>query len=88
MADQWILGKLDQCINEVESSIDAYRFDHAAQSIYDFVWNEYCDWYLELTKPTLLADANSDAAIATRNTLLTVLENRITPKPPHDPFYY
>jgi valyl-tRNA synthetase len=86
VADQWILGKLDECIQNVESAIDSYRFDHAAQSIYDFVWNEYCDWYLELTKPTLMSDPNSEAAIVTRHTLLTVLEAILRLSHPMIPF--
>ena len=75
VADQWILGKLNECISDTRKSLDNYRFDHAAQAIYDFVWNEYCDWYLELSKPTLIQSPNSEAAIATRNTLLRVLDS-------------
>ncbi len=86
IADQWILGKLDECIEQVENALNSYRFDHAAQTIYDFVWNEYCDWYLELSKPTLNADPGSSAAIATRHTLLTVLENILRLSHPMIPF--
>ncbi len=86
IADQWILNELDQCIGKFESAINAFRFDHAAQTLYDFVWNEYCDWYLELSKPTLNADENSEAAIATRNTLLTVLESILRLAHPMIPF--
>jgi len=86
VVDQWILTKLDQCISDVESAINSYRFDHAAQSLYEFVWNEYCDWYLELSKPTLLTDPDSEAAIATRNTLLTVLETILRLSHPMIPF--
>ncbi len=86
VAEQWILTELDACINEVEKSFAQFRFDHAAQAIYDFVWNDYCDWYLELSKPTLNADANSEAAIATRHTLLKVLETVLRLAHPMIPF--
>lgn len=86
VADLWILGQLDACIEQVENALNTYRFDHAAQSIYDFVWNDYCDWYLELSKPTLTLEPNSDAAIATRNTLLKVLENILRLSHPMIPF--
>lgn len=86
VADQWILSKLDECIEQVESALVTYRFDHAAQSIYDFVWNDYCDWYLELSKPTLTLEPNSDAAITTRNTLLKVLETILRLSHPMIPF--
>lgn len=86
IADQWILAQLNQCVGKFESALNAYRFDHAAQTLYDFVWNDYCDWYLELSKPTLNADENSSAAIATRNTLLTVLETILRLAHPMIPF--
>jgi valyl-tRNA synthetase len=86
LADQWILAELNDCIAKVESSMQSYRFDHAAQSIYDFVWNEYCDWYLELSKPTLNTDENSTQAIATRHTLLKVLETVLRLAHPMIPF--
>jgi valyl-tRNA synthetase len=58
-----------------KQAIEQYRFDLASQAIYEFVWNEYCDWYLELTKP-ILADggAPSEVQAATRRTLVGVLE--------------
>ena len=75
LADRWIVSRLQSAESEVTAAIDSYRFDLAAQALYDFVWNEYCDWYLELSKPVLW-DENGDPAIqkGTRRTLVRVLE--------------
>ena len=75
LADRWIVSRLQQAETEVTTAIDSYRFDLAAQALYDFVWNEYCDWYLELSKPVLW-DENGDPAIqkGARRTLVRVLE--------------
>ncbi|MBD3785226.1 MAG: class I tRNA ligase family protein, partial [Micrococcales bacterium] len=54
LADRWIISRLQQLEGEVFSHFDAYRFDLAAQELYEFTWNEYCDWYLELTKPKVV----------------------------------
>ena len=59
LADRWIRSRLQTAITETSRSIEQYRFDHAAQTLYDFVWNEYCDWYLELSKPVLWNDEAS-----------------------------
>ncbi len=74
-ADRWITALLQQTTQEVTRAIDNYRFDLAAHAIYEFTWNAYCDWYLELSKP-VLTDANSSAAQlrGTRRTLVRVLE--------------
>ena len=53
LAERWIISRLQSTEQDVNQAIQAYRFDHAAQAIYDFTWNEYCDWYLELSKPVL-----------------------------------
>ncbi|REH38792.1 valyl-tRNA synthetase [Paraperlucidibaca baekdonensis] len=76
LADRWIISRLQETEAAVIASMADYRFDHVAQTIYDFVWNEYCDWYLELTKPVLMADTTSspEAQRATRRTLVRVLE--------------
>ncbi len=60
-ADRWILTRLQQTSRTVREALDGYRFDHAAQAIYEFTWNEYCDWYLELCKPVLNSETSSDA---------------------------
>jgi valyl-tRNA synthetase len=87
VADRWILSRLQYTASEVSSAIEGYRFDHAAQAIYDFTWNEYCDWYLELTKPVLNSDKSSDARKrAARHTLVTVLESLLRITHPIMPF--
>ncbi len=75
VADRWILSRLQQTIGETRTALDGYRFDLAAQAIYEFTWNEYCDWYLELSKPVLTDREASEAAKrGTRRTLVRVLE--------------
>jgi valyl-tRNA synthetase len=74
-ADHWIISRLQQTIREVIDAINGYRFDLAAQSIYRFVWDEYCDWYLELSKTVLTGPASPAAAArGTRRTLVQVME--------------
>ncbi len=75
LADRWISGKVQETAAQVARAIDNYRFDLASQALYEFIWNEYCDWYLELSKPILWdADASLDAKRGTRQTLIRVLE--------------
>ncbi|UOA08074.1 valine--tRNA ligase [Methylobacter sp. S3L5C] len=83
--DRWIISRLDQVTATTSNAIDNYRFDLAAQAIYEFTWNEYCDWYLELAKISLQSD---DAALqrGTRKTLLTVLESILRLAHPIMPF--
>ncbi len=85
-ADQWIVSELQQLEQTVNEAIGGYRFDLAAQAIYDFTWNEYCDWYLELSKSVLSGEADADAANATRYTLLAVLESLLRLLHPFMPF--
>ncbi|MCJ8312899.1 MAG: valine--tRNA ligase, partial [Saccharospirillaceae bacterium] len=75
LADRWITSALQDLKLEVAKQIEQYRFDLASQAIYDFVWNEYCSWYLELSKPALTSDQSSEALKrGTRFTLVNVLE--------------
>jgi len=75
LADSWILSRLQRTVATVNEAIAGYRFDHAAQAIYDFTWNEYCDWYLELSKPVLTSGEATEAQErGTRATLVRVLE--------------
>ena len=71
LAERWIISLLQETEQKVHDAIGQYRFDHAAQVIYEFTWNEYCGWYLELAKP-VLTDDNTDAATlrGTRRTLV------------------
>ena len=86
-ADEWILSRLQTTITETANSIEQYRFDHAAQTLYDFVWNEYCDWYLELSKPVLWDDPSSnELRQGTLRTLLEVLETILRLMHPLMPF--
>ncbi|WP_455202995.1 valine--tRNA ligase [Kaarinaea lacus] len=74
--DQWIISRLNQTTDVVIKSFNQYRMDLAAQAIYEFTWNEYCDWYLELSKPVLNNKNSSTAALrGTRRTLVRVLES-------------
>ena len=75
LADRWIISRLQTTETAVVDHIDNYRFDLAAKEMYEFTWHQYCDWYLELTKPILNADNSSAAAKrGTRRTLVRVLE--------------
>ncbi|MGM0834269.1 MAG: valine--tRNA ligase [Pseudomonadota bacterium] len=75
LADRWIISQLQKTETQVTKAMDEYRFDHASQALYEFVWNEYCDWYLELSKPVLWDEnASAEAKRGTRRTLVRVLE--------------
>ena len=87
LADRWILSRLQKTKQAVAEAIEGYRFDHAAQAIYEFTWNEYCDWYVELCKPVLNNDQASETAKrGTRRTLVRVLENLLRLTHPIMPF--
>jgi valyl-tRNA synthetase len=74
-ADLWIRSRLDHAVRAVHGNFASYRLDLAAQAIYEFTWHEFCDWYLELSKPILQSDDSSEAEKrGTRRTLVEVLE--------------
>jgi valyl-tRNA synthetase len=86
-ADRWIRGRFGATAQSVRDSFASYRFDLAAQAIYEFVWYEFCDWYLELAKPVLQsADAAPAARRGARRTLLEVLEATLRLLHPLMPF--
>jgi valyl-tRNA synthetase len=75
LADRWIISKVQETTAEVTRAVANYRFDMASQALYEFIWNEYCDWYLELSKSVLWDDdASHEAKRGTRQTLIRVLE--------------
>ncbi len=87
LADRWIWAKFQQTLVEFEKALSDYRFDIAAQTVYEFTWNQFCDWYLELTKPVLSNDSSSEAEKrGTRHTLINVLESLMRLMHPLMPF--
>lgn len=74
LADRWILGQFEATVKTYTEHLENYRFDLAANTIYEFTWNQFCDWYLELTKPVLFK-GNEAQQRGTRHTLITVLES-------------
>jgi len=86
-ADRWIQSRLNQAVAAVTEHLNVYRLDLAAQVLYEFTWHEFCDWYLELSKPVLQSDQASDAEKrGTRRTLIDVLEALLRLMHPLMPF--
>ena len=87
LADRWIISRLQDVEKAVEEGFASYRLDLASQAIYDFIWKDYCDWYLELTKPVLWnEDENPAIKKGTRRTLVRVLETVLRLSHPLMPF--
>ena len=87
VADLWIKSELQKTITEFEKAVANYRFDLASNALYEFTWNTYCDWYLELSKPILYGDEYSEAEKrGTRHTLVSVLESLMRLLHPFMPF--
>jgi len=84
-ADYWITARFQQVVTVTTEAIDNYRFDLAAQAIYDFTWNEYCDWYLELAKISL-QEGSLEQQRGTRKTLVSTLEKLLRLAHPFMPF--
>ena len=82
-ADQWILSRLQHTKSEVEKHLNDYRLDLMSHVLYEFVWHDYCDWYLELSKPLL---ANESTKAGTQATLIKVLNETLTLLHPIIPF--
>jgi valyl-tRNA synthetase len=86
-ADRWIRARLNRTVESVHQHFAAYRLDLAAQAMYEFTWHEFCDWYLELSKPVLQSGQSSDAQKrGTRKTLIEVLESLLRLLHPLMPF--
>lgn len=87
LVDQWILSKLQHTIEQAHHHFESYRFDLLTQCLYEFIWNEYCDWYLELSKPIIYSEQCTDTQKAqARYTLLYVLDNIVRLLHPLMPF--
>jgi valyl-tRNA synthetase len=87
IADRWIQSRLNATIQDVHKHFSGYRFDLAAKALYDFTWHEFCDWYLELSKPVLYSDSVSEKLKqGTRYTLINVLEELLRLMHPITPF--
>jgi len=86
IADGWIRARLNRTIAEVIQGLDEYRFNDASAAVYQFVWHEFCDWYLELTKPVLYGKENPAGRRAAQKTLLEVLTNSLKLLHPFMPF--
>jgi len=86
-AEQWIYDRLQTTLRQVDTNMAAYRFDHVAQNLYEFFWNDYCDWYLEFTKPVLWDEgASTERKRGVYHTLVTVLEAALRMLHPFMPF--
>ncbi len=87
LADQWIVSRLNARVSAARAAFSTYRFDLAAQELYEFTWYEFCDWYLEFTKATLAREGLTDSArLATLSTLMTTLESLLRALHPLMPF--
>lgn len=87
LADKWILSRLQKTIDQAHKALQDFRFDQYAHTIYDFTWNEFCDWYLELSKPILTSsDSSEEAQRGTRHTLAYTLETLLRLLHPIMPF--
>ncbi|HET7810017.1 MAG TPA: valine--tRNA ligase [Steroidobacteraceae bacterium] len=87
VADRWIVSRFAATIAQVDSALEDYRFDFATTALYEFTWYEFCDWYLELTKPVLQGETSTEAQKrGTRRTLVTTLEALLRALHPIMPF--
>jgi valyl-tRNA synthetase len=85
--DKWIWSRFEQTVKQFELNVSEYRFDLAAQTLYEFTWNQFCDWYLELSKPILNSDtATEEEKRGTRHTLINILEQLMRVLHPFMPF--
>lgn len=83
--DQWIISRFDKCQKEINKYLESYRFSEASQAAYAFAWNDFCDWYLELSKPVVYGD-NQEQKYATQWTLAQMLNRLMKLLHPFTPF--
>ncbi|MEK8088812.1 valine--tRNA ligase [Thermithiobacillus plumbiphilus] len=86
VVDRWIISRLQETEAEVRAAFDGYRFSDAAHAVYQFIWGDYCDWYIELTKPVLSGDFSPELQRGARRTLVRVLEAALRLLHPIMPF--
>jgi valyl-tRNA synthetase len=86
VADRWIKSRLTEAIATVRKAIDTYRFNDAASAVYQFLWHEYCDWYLEIAKRSLYQPESPEAKAVTQRTLVETLETTLRLLHPFMPF--
>jgi valyl-tRNA synthetase len=86
LPDRWIRGRLNQAIQEVRKAIDDYRFNEATHTVYQFIWHEFCDWYLELIKPYLYQKEDLKRRRVTQKNLVEVLDATLRLLHPFMPF--
>ena len=86
LPDRWIRGRLNQAIRGVQKSLEEYKFNEACHTLYQFIWHEFCDWYLELTKLFLYKEGDKRRRTLTQQTLLEVLDSILRLLHPFMPF--
>ena len=85
LSDKWILSKFNCIVREVTGNLDAFDLGNAASALYDFIWSDFCDWYIELSKHALNGD-DADARLAAQETLIYVLTGILKLLHPYMPF--
>jgi len=86
LPDRWIRGRLNQVIREVQKALENYKFNEATHTLYQFIWHEFCDWYLELIKPYLYQNEDKKKKALAQETLLKVLDDTLRLLHPFMPF--
>jgi valyl-tRNA synthetase len=86
LPDRWILGRLNQTVRNVRQSLEDFKFNEASYTLYQFIWHQFCDWYLELIKPYLYQDQDQGRKARTQEALLKVLDATLRLLHPFMPF--
>jgi valyl-tRNA synthetase len=86
LADQWVLSRANRTVAQVREGLDAYKFNEAASAVYQFLWHEFCDWYIELIKPALYQDRDPGRKWVAQNVLARVLDTSLRLLHPFMPF--